>query len=199
MHMDTKSPQEQQQPPAPHLEPIPAALVSNRLAKVAAVASSPQAAVLVAVELAVVQAAVAKVQAMGMALAEATLGAPLLLGHSHKRQMQSSRQREVSRGSRQTRLNQQAVGQQPTMGMCGTCLSGCQQHPWHCLLQLWGTSTCSMLAKPTQPALLLSCRYGNLFLMSTCRFHACGVKVQCACKVAFLGSAHVPCCLCLPC
>ena len=80
MHMDTKSPQEQQQPPGPQLGPIPAALVSNRLAEVAAVASSPQAVVLVAVQLAVVQAAVAKVQAMGMALAEAlaTLGHPCL-------------------------------------------------------------------------------------------------------------------------
>jgi len=164
MHMDTKSPQEQQQPPGPQLGPILAALVSNRLVEVAAVASSPQAVVLVAVELVVLQAAVAKVQAMGMALAEATLGVPLQLGRSHRRQVLSSRQGEVSRGSRQTRLNQQAVGQQPTMGMCGTCLSGCQQRPWHCLLQPWGTSTCSMLAKPTQPALLLSCRYVYLLL-----------------------------------
>ncbi len=204
MHMDTKSPQEQQQPPGPQLGPIPAALVSNRLAEVAAVASSPQAVVLVAVQLAVVQAAVAKVQAMGMALAEAlaTLGAPLPLGRSHKRQMQSSRQGAVSRGSRQTRLNQQAVGQQPTMGMCGTCLSGCQQRPWHCLLQLWGTSTCSMLARPTQPALLLSCRYVNLLLTSgTCSHHVWGVKVLCACKVLSQGlhMSNLPLIPCLSC
>lgn len=165
MHMDTKSPQEQQQLRGPQLGPIPAALVSNRLAEVATVASSPQAVVLMAVQLVVLQAAVAKVQATGMARAEATLGGPLHLGRSHKRQMQSSRQGEVSRDSRQTKLNQPAAGQQPTMGMCGTCLSGCQQRPWHCLRQPWGTSTCSMLARPIQPVLLLSCRYVDLLLI----------------------------------
>lgn len=72
-----------------------------------------------------------------------------------------------SRGSRQVRLSLQAAGLQPTMDMCGTCLSGCQQPPWHSLLQPWGTNTCSMLVRPILPVLHQSCRC-VLCLSSAC-------------------------------
>ena len=63
-----------------------------------------------------------------------------------------------SRGSRQVRLSLQAAGLQPTMDMCGTCLSGCQQPPWHSSLQPWGINTCSTLVRPIPPVLHRSCR-----------------------------------------
>lgn len=165
-HTGTKSLQGLQLPPVPQPGPVLVALVSNRLVAVAAVVRHPQAVVLVAavaVAPAVLQAAaaVAKAVVLGMALAEAiklAVAARPQLGLKHNRQMENSRQEGVRQDSRQARLSRQAVGQQPTMAMYGTCPSGCQPPPWLCLLQPWGISICSTLGRPILQVLLLSCR-----------------------------------------
>lgn len=169
MHTGIKSLQGPQLPPVPQLGPVPLALANNRpvVVAVAVVVRHPQAMVLVVVAAAVAAvvlqaaAAVAKAVVLGVALAEAiklAVAARQQLGLKRNRQTQNKREEGVRQDSRPARLSRQAVGQQPIMAMCGTCLSGCQPPPWLCLPQPWGISICSMLVRPILQVSLLSCR-----------------------------------------
>ena len=193
MHTGTKSLQGRQLPPVLQLGPVPAAAVSNRLVAVAVVVRHPQAVVLVVVAAAVapvvLQAAVAVAKAvvLGMALAEAiklAVAARPQLGLKRHRQTQNRREEGVRQDSRPARLSQQAAGQQLTMAMCGTCLSGYRPPPWLCLLRPWGTSICSTLARPILQVLLPSCRYVHNCQEYVCKASAVPVlvcKAQCEC------------------
>ena len=154
-------------PPLPQLPPLGLALATPITSKVQvtsshlAVATQGQVAVVVVEVLAAMvggkelAAVVAMVMVLAGAIAVRVAGAQLRVRH---RGPATSSRLSSSRGSRRVRLSLQAAGLQPTMDMCGTCLSGCQQPPWHCLLQPWGINTCSMLVRPIPPVLLRSCR-----------------------------------------
>ena len=152
-------------PLLPQLGLAPATLINSKVQVTSshlAVATLGQAAVVEVVEVlaAVVgdkelAAVVEVVMVLAGAIKAGVVEAQLRVRH---RGVVTSSRLSSSRGSRQVRLSLQAAGQQPTTDMCGTCLSGCQQPPWHCLLQPWGTSTCNSPVRPIPPVLHRSCR-----------------------------------------